>query len=125
MPPAGTADGRLYQGERHGTFQYAIPVAEGSYRLNLHFWEFWWSRAGSGNGKAGDRVFDVFCNFRPLLQRFDLLAEGAANNVVVKSFRGLKPDGQGRLVLSFVPHANRAMINAIEVLDESEVVTKK
>jgi hypothetical protein len=119
VPPSGVADGRLYTGERHGTFQYAIPVAEGTYGVNLYFWEFWWSRAGSGAGKVGDRVFDVFCNFRPLLQRFDILADAPANNVVVKSFGGLKPDGQGRLVLSFVPHANRAMINAIEVMDES------
>ncbi|MFN7936262.1 MAG: malectin domain-containing carbohydrate-binding protein [Bryobacteraceae bacterium] len=118
VPPSGTPDARLYVGERHGTFQYAIPVAEGRYRVNLHFWEFWWSKAGSGNGKPGDRVFDVFCNFRPLLQRFDLLAERPANNVVTKSFTGLRPDGQGRLVLSFVPHANRAMVNAIEVVEE-------
>lgn len=118
VPPTGVADGRLYTGERHGTFQYAIPVPEGVYRVNLYFWEFWWSRLGSGEGKPGDRVFDVFCNFRPLLQRFDLLAEAPENNVVMKSFGGLRPDAQGRLVLSFVPHANRAMINAIEVLDE-------
>lgn len=47
-----------------------------------------------------------------------LLAKRQAHNVVTKSFHGLKPDGQGRLVLSFVPHANRAMINAIEVVEE-------
>lgn len=118
IPPAGADDGRLYTGERHGTFQYAIPVPNGMYRVNLYFWEFWWSRLGSGGGKIGDRVFDVFCNFQPLLQRFDILAEAPENNVVMKSFGGLMPDAQGRLVLSFVPHANRAMINAIEVLDE-------
>lgn len=65
-------------------------------------------------------MFDVFCNFRPLLQRFDILAEGPPNNVVSKSFHGLTPDAQGRLVLSFVPHANRAMVNAIEVFDEGK-----
>ena len=118
VPPSGVPDARLFLGERHGTFQYAIPVAEGRYRVNLYFWEFWWSKAGSGSGKPGDRVFDVFCNFRPLLERFDLLAEGPANNVTMKSFGGLRPDGQGRLVLSFVPRANRAMVNAIEVLEE-------
>ncbi|MBL8177730.1 MAG: hypothetical protein JNK48_23840 [Bryobacterales bacterium] len=117
-PGGGVADPRLYLGERHGTFQYAIPVAEGSYRVNLHFWEFWWSKAGSGSGKAGDRVFDVFCNYRPLLQHFDVLAEAGPSHTTVKSFGGLRPDSQGRLVLSFVPQANRAMVNAIEVLDE-------
>jgi hypothetical protein len=120
FPPTATPDSRLYLGERHGTFQYAIPVAPGRYRLNLHFWEFWWSKAGSGAGKPGDRIFDVFCNFRPLLQSFDILAEAPPNNVITKTFHGLRPDSQGRLVLSFVPHANRALINAIEVLDEGQ-----
>ncbi len=120
VPPTATPDNRLYLGERHGAFQYAIPVAPGRYRLNLHFWEFWWSNIGSGAGKPGDRIFDVFCNFRPLLQNFDILAEAPPNNVITKTFHGLRPDSQGRLVLSFVPHANRAMINAIEVLDEGQ-----
>jgi len=60
----------------------------------------------------------VFCNFRPLLQEFDILASSQAPNVVTKTFHGLVPDEQGRLVFSFVPRVNRAVVNAIEVVEE-------
>jgi hypothetical protein len=115
--PPRVPDGFLYIGERHGTFQYDIPVATGSrYTANLHFWESWW--ALQQDGGPGSRVFSVYCNFRPLMERFDLLATKVQPPVVRKSFRGLEPDENGRLSFAFVPAANRAMINAIEILDE-------
>jgi hypothetical protein len=115
--PPRVPDSFLYLGERHGTFQYDIPVATGSrYTANLYFWESWWGVQQDGG--PGSRIFSVYCNFRPLLERFDLLASGAQPPVVRKTFRGLEPDAQGRLSFAFVPAANRAMINAIEILDE-------
>jgi hypothetical protein len=38
---------------------------------------------------------------------------------VKKIFRHLEPNAQGKLNLHFVPVRNYAMINAIEVVDES------
>lgn len=117
IPPAVT-NSRLYQGERHGRFTYTIPVTPGRYRATLHFWESWWGEGRQGGGGVGSRVFDVYCNFRPLLKDFDILASSPTPNVVQKTFHGLTPDEHGRLVFSFVPQVNRAVVNAIEVVDE-------
>ncbi|MEP7362721.1 MAG: hypothetical protein ABI972_05655 [Acidobacteriota bacterium] len=77
---------------------------------------------GFGRGELGKAAevweagcFDVFCNFRPLLERFDILGSTEPPNVARKTFHGLVPDGQGRLIFNFVPRENRAMVNAIEV----------
>jgi len=37
---------------------------------------------------------------------------------VEKRFTGLQANAQGKLILSFVPQANYACVNAIEVLDQ-------
>jgi hypothetical protein len=118
VPPAGVANSWLYVGERHGTFTYTIPVPAGTYGATLYFWESWWGEGRQGGGGVGSRLFDVYCNFRPLLERFDILGSTEPPNVARKTFHGLTPDGQGRLTFSFVPRANRAMVNAIEVFQE-------
>jgi len=118
VPPAGAPNAWLYVGERHGTFTYTIPVAAGQYGATLYFWESWWGEGRQGGGGVGSRVFDVYCNFRPLLERFDILGSTEPPNIARKTFHGLTPDEQGRLRFSFVPRANRAMVNAIEVFAE-------
>jgi hypothetical protein len=37
----------------------------------------------------------------------------------VRTFHGLRPNGQGKLLLSFSPQVDYAEVRAIEVLDES------
>lgn len=118
--PPSAPNRQLYVGERHGRFTYTIPVTPGQYGATLYFWESWWGEGRQGGGGVGSRIFDVHCNFRPLLERFDILGSTPPPNVVQKTFHGLKPDSEGRLVFSFVPRANRAMVNAIEVFDESD-----
>ncbi|SJZ37218.1 Putative Ig domain-containing protein, partial [Desulfococcus multivorans DSM 2059] len=50
---AGTTDDVLYQTERYGrTMSYSLPVAPGTYAVDLHFAELYFTTAGS-------RVFDV------------------------------------------------------------------
>jgi len=39
---------------------------------------------------------------------------------VVREFHGLRPNGQGKLLLSFSPKLNYAEIRAIEVIDEAK-----
>jgi hypothetical protein len=113
----------LYRNERFGNFGYAIPVAPGSYTVKLHFAESFFSPllpAGTCNG-AGCRVFDVTCNGVALLPNFDVFqAAGGAFRPVVRTFTGLRPNGQGKLVLSFSPKVNYAEVRAIEVLDEAK-----
>jgi hypothetical protein len=115
----GTPDPGLFQSERYGNFNYAIPVAPGRYTVILHFAETWHGpHRGNGSG-PGSRVFDVFCNGVALLQSFDIFKEaGRSFKAVEKRFTGLQANAQGKLILSFVPQRNYANVSAIEVLDQ-------
>ena len=116
----GTEDPGLYSRERYGNFSYAIPVDEGEYAVTLHFAETYWGRENPGGGGAGSRIFDVFCNGVSLLRNLDIYRETGANRAFVKTFHHIKPNAQGKLLLSFVPVHNFALINAIEVEDETK-----
>jgi hypothetical protein len=110
----GTPDPMLFGSERWGHFSYAIPVATGRYRLTLKFAETY------PTAKAAQRVFDVYCNGVALLSNFDVYAEaGGLHRPIEKVFTGLTPNAQGKLVLTFVPVQNYAIVNAIMVEDES------
>jgi hypothetical protein len=122
MARQGTVDGRedpqLYGRERYGNFSYAIPVADGYYTVKLYFAETYWGPNGQGGGGVGSRVFDVYCNGIALLRNFDMYKEAGLNRQIVKTFQHLQPNGQGKLLLSFVPIKNYANISAFEVLPE-------
>ncbi|MGH9402126.1 MAG: malectin domain-containing carbohydrate-binding protein [Terriglobia bacterium] len=120
IPVTNTPDPGLYSGERYGNFNYAIPVAEGKYKLTLEFAETYFGSNNTGGGGAGSRVFDVYCNGVALLRNFDVFKQaGAENRALNETFSGLRPNAQGKLVLRFVPVVNYASVNAIEVVDES------
>ena len=62
----------------------------------------------------------MYCNGVTLLRDFDIFKEaGGCLRPIVKVFHGLKPNHQGKLMLYFVPSADYACVNAIEVVDES------
>jgi len=117
---AGPEDPQLYERERYGNFSYAIPVAEGRYAVKLYFAETYFGPVGGGGGGVGSRLFDVYCNGTALLRRFDMFEEAGAQHQIIKTFHGLTPNAQGKLLLSFVPLVNYANLSAIEVLDEGE-----
>jgi hypothetical protein len=115
----GTSEPELYQCERFGNFSYAIPVAQGSYKLTLKFAEAYWGETNSGGGGAGQRIFNVSCNGEPLLKNFDIYREaGGENRAVDRIFRGVQASAQGKLLLTFVPVQNYASVSAIEVVAE-------
>jgi hypothetical protein len=126
-----TPDPDLYVGERFGHFNYAIPVPPGKYAVTLHFAETYWGTDnqrpmplpdtnGSPQGGLGSRIFNVYFNGQTLLKNFDIFKEaGGASRALDKTFHGLEPDAQGKLILSFVPVRDYACVNAIEVVDES------
>jgi malectin (di-glucose binding ER protein) len=117
---AETGEPELYQCERFGNFSYAIPVAQGSYRLTLKFAEAYFGETNAAKGGVGSRVFNVSCNGEPLLKNFDIYREaGGENRAVDKTFRGLQASAQGKLLLTFVPVQNYASVSAIEVVAES------
>jgi hypothetical protein len=114
----GTPDADLFANERYGHFSYAIPVAPGTYAVSLYLAETYWGKENEGGGGAGQRVFDLYCNGSALARNLDILKEAGPNHALVKKFRGLRPTGQGKLNLEFVPVVNYASVFAIEVLDE-------
>jgi hypothetical protein len=116
----GVEDAPLYRSQRYGNFTYAIPVAEnGRYTLRLRFCERQFGPGRSGGGGEGSRIFDVLLNGRTLLGNFDVYKEAGSAHPLIRTFRGLKPNAQGKLILSFIPVRDYAMVNAIEVIDEA------
>ena len=118
-PVAGTDDETLYQNERFGNFSYTIPVAQNSrYTVTMKFCESWFGPGRPAGGGAGRRLFDISFNGHILLGNFDVFKEAGSLRAVDKTFRGLEPSAQGKLVFSFVPRRQYAMVDAIEVVDE-------
>jgi hypothetical protein len=115
----GAVDSNLYRRERYGSFSYAIPVAQGRYQVTLYFAETYWGPANPGGGGIGSRVFDVYCNGIALLRNLDIFKEVGGRNALTRTFYGLEPNAQGKLLLSFVPVRNYASLSAIEVTDDS------
>ena len=118
-PVAGTDDEALYQNERFGNFSYTIPVAMNSrYNVTMRFCESWFGPERPAGGGAGERLFDISFNGRILLGNFDVFKEAGSLRALDKTFIGLEPDAQGKLIFSFVPRRQYAMVDAIEVVDE-------
>lgn len=111
-------DGRLFEWHRYGHFHYVVPVAAGAkYTLRLYFLEHWFGVESGSVGGVGSRVFDVSCNGRMLLQRFDIFSE-AGSGPLVKTFSHIEPTPQGKIEIYFTPAMNYPSVSAIEVLSE-------
>ena len=117
IPP----DMALYASERWGHFSYAVPVAEGRYRVTLKFCEGHYGRRNTGVGGLGSRVFDVYCNGVALLRDFDIFEQaGGEGRPLDRTFSGIRPTAQGKILLTFVPIRGMACVNGIEVVEESQ-----
>ena len=118
----GVPEGEIFRGERYGKFSYSIPVITGAkYQATLYLWESWLGPGRPGAGGVGSRIFSVFCNTVPLLRHYDLIADSGPDQVKIKTFRNLEPDRNGKLVFQFDAEANKALLNAIEVVDQAQV----
>jgi hypothetical protein len=115
----GTPEPGLYAGERYGNFNYALPVDKGSYKLTLFFSEKYWGSDVSKTGGVGSRVFDIFCNGAVLTRKLDIVEAVGSGRAMVKTYHGLLPNAQGKLIVSFVPDVNYASVDAIEVEEEA------
>jgi hypothetical protein len=114
-------DTALYASERWGHFSYAVPVAEGRYRVTLRFCEGHYGSQNTGTGGIGSRLFDVYCNGVALLRDFDILKQaGGEGRPVDRTFSGIRPTAQGKIVLTFVPVMGMACVNGIEVVEDSK-----
>jgi hypothetical protein len=101
----------VYQTERWGAMTYRIPglVARSTHRVELHFAEVYFSR-------AGQRKFNVSINGTRLLSNFDIFAEaGASNRAIVRTFDATA-SASGEIVINFsVGSANQPKVSGIVV----------
>jgi Malectin domain len=112
-------DTALYSSERWGHFSYALPLPEGRYKVRLKFSEGHYGHQNTGVGGLGSRVFDVYCNGVALLRNFDIYREaGGEGRPLDRTFSGIRPNAQGKIILSFVPIKGMACVNGIEVVEE-------
>jgi len=112
-------DTALYSSERWGHFSYALPVADGRYKITLRFSEGHYGSGNTGHGGLGSRVFDVYCNGVALLREFDIYKEaGREGKPIDRTFAGIRPNAQGKIILSFVPIKGMACVNGIEVTND-------
>jgi hypothetical protein len=51
---------------------------------------------------------------------FDVIKRHPTDQTAIETFHGLEPDARGVLAFEFIPKANNALINAIEILDEGK-----
>jgi beta-galactosidase len=99
-------DPRLYDSFREGAFSYRVPVPNGRYRLILKFAE--------PAAAAGERVFDVLVNGKPVLKRFDIAAAADGKlRAVDKSFQANAQ--QGALLIEFRPVKGAALVCALSI----------
>lgn len=121
--PSGTSVPELYQSQRFGSFSYSLPVIPGrSYKVTLHFSESYFGTSDESNANRGigARLFDIGCNGTLLVHDFDILAEaGGPNRAISRTFQGLRASPQGKLLITFQPSKNYALVNAIEVAEEA------
>jgi len=114
-------DMALYASERWGHFSYALPVSDGRYKVTLKFCEGHYGKRNTGAGGPGSRVFDVYSNGVALLRGFDIMQEaGGEGKPIDRTFSGIRPNAQGKILLTFVPVAGMACVNGIEVIDDSK-----
>jgi hypothetical protein len=101
----------IYQTQRYQSLTYSIPNLQTnvSYKLRLHFAEFYWS-------SAGQRVFNVLVNGAAVLKNFDIVAAaGATGKAVIREVNAI-PDSTGRISIQLVTLVDNAAINGIEIV---------
>ncbi len=118
---AMSLDTALYSSERWGHFSYALPLPDGRYKVTLKFSEGHYGDRNTGFGGLGSRVFDVYCNGVALLRNFDIYKEaGGEGRPLDRTFFGIRPNAQGKIILQFVPIKGMACVNGIEVAADSK-----
>ncbi len=101
----------VYQTERYGNFTYTFTglTAGLTYKVRLHFAEFYWT-------SAGQRVFNVSINGRNVLTNYDIVATaGAANRANIQEFTTI-PTSTNTIVVQYTTVVDNAKSSGIEVL---------
>jgi beta-galactosidase len=103
----GTSDGIVYYDRRTGTsFSYNLPVADGTYTVELFFTDPITPSQGS--------VFNVTAQGQTVLNHFDIIAAGGGKSPLTKKFT--VDVTNGKISLGFTGIVNDATLSGIEVL---------
>jgi hypothetical protein len=121
-----TSADALYKSERSasangGTFNYSIPVANGNYKVVLHFAEIWFGATGGATGGTGSRVFNVDINGTRRLSNFDIIASTGSMKSIIRQYDVTVTNG--KVDLRFISTVNKAKISAIEILPVTSTTT--
>jgi beta-galactosidase len=101
------SDPRLFDSYRMGQFSYRVPVPNGKYKVTLRFVE-------PTAAAAGERVFNVSVNGKPLLKQFDVFAAaGSKLKGVEKTLQATAHDGV--LLIEFTPVKGQAVVSSIAI----------
>jgi hypothetical protein len=115
---ANTLDDAMYQTERssttnNGSFSYAFPLSNGTYKVVLHFADLYWS----GPGK---RVFDVKAENVLVLDNYDIVKKVGVNfTATTENITVNVADGTLDLLFSALASeggVDRPKVSAIEIL---------
>jgi len=114
---SGTNDPALYQSERwddlsQPQLEYQLPIANGTYLVNLYFAE-----TDAASEGVGLRVFDVDFQGVPTITNLDIYGTAGANRALVKS--AVVTVSNGMLTIDFVRVVGDPKIDAIEVREVS------
>ena len=109
-----------------GDFDYAIPITNGKYIVQLHFAEIWFGatrdkdKKGTKGGKDGpnQRIFSVKMEGEEIISDYDINAEVGTKTAVIRKFPVKINDGV--LNLNFSASVNEAKISAIEILPDDK-----
>ncbi len=109
---AGTGDDALFNAYRLGEFGYAIPVANGTYVVDLSFSEFYWTQDGA-------RVFDVGIEGATVLDNFDVHAAAGARNTAFTAPSITVEVTDGTLDIGFEGEVRAPLLQAIGIRSAS------
>jgi uncharacterized protein (TIGR03437 family) len=111
-----TSNNELYRKERYsdgGPLEYAIPVANGSYTIRLHFAEIWYGVSDSKG--SGARLFNVQLENSQVLSNYDIYSRaGGSLKAVIEEFQATVTDGV--INLRFTSLVDNAKVSGIEVI---------
>jgi hypothetical protein len=87
------------------TFEYSIPIANGSHTVDLLFCEPYFSN-------PGEKIFNVFLQNQQVLSNFDILATAKKMETVIRTFSNIVVTNN-RLVVRFTSVKDQASISGL------------
>jgi hypothetical protein len=101
----------IYQTNRYGAMTCTIPgfTAGGTYIVDLHFAETYWTSSGT-------RLFNVSINNKQVLNNYDIFASAGSEYTATEQSFFTVADSTGTITINFAPGAaDNPQINGIQI----------